>query len=299
MTLLHDFFHAKNIQGFQRLLDGSNDKKQAAGSSGAAGTSGGHRPSPLNSTVAYVDVNSRDWLGRSVLHLVVTSNHCLEYLRLLLKHPNVNVNLADVESQWTPLHRALYHANIPAAYVHPASALSFTDLVCSRLLLQRSDIDISLKDKEGYTAFDVYNSTLHGTKPDLEDRDAELFTWGANRCVYLLVAHVLRLTSAPGMAHWDWGTETTECTPTRSCFSLRKSLLPRCRSPNASAKYTFAMRKCPNSTPVSSTPSARGMSDIPSAVVTSESSGNLRVCGFGSGGRCAVYATAKDVVLTP
>ena len=46
------------------------------------------------------------------------------------------------------------------------------------LLLQRSDIDTSLKDLEGYTAFDLYNSTMSGTKPDAKDVNAELFTWG-------------------------------------------------------------------------------------------------------------------------
>jgi hypothetical protein len=50
----------------------------------------------------------------------------------------------------------------------------------SLLLLQRSDIDISIKDYEGYTAFDLYNSTVEGTKPDNAGR-ADLLTWGANR----------------------------------------------------------------------------------------------------------------------
>lgn len=52
------------------------------------------------------------------------------------------------------------------------------------LLLKRTDVDTSLKDFEGYTAFDLYNSTLRTTKPShLGDVSAELFTWGANRYV--------------------------------------------------------------------------------------------------------------------
>lgn len=52
------------------------------------------------------------------------------------------------------------------------------------LLLQRLDTDTSLKDIEGYTAFDLYNSTLNGTKPcDGFEVDAELYTWGVNRYV--------------------------------------------------------------------------------------------------------------------
>ena len=161
MNLLHDYFHVRNLKGFQRLLDGGNDSKKT-------GPSSLGRPSPVANNL---DVNSRDWLGRTALHLAASSSETIDYLKALLKHPNINVNIPDVESQWTPLHRALYNANIVGA--------------C--LLLQRSDIDISLKDKEGYTAFDVYNSTINGTKPDLGCRDAELFTWGANRYVRTFV----------------------------------------------------------------------------------------------------------------
>ena len=49
------------------------------------------------------------------------------------------------------------------------------------LFLQRSDVDTSLKDFEGYTAFDLYNSTVNDTKPDANNLRAELFTWGTNR----------------------------------------------------------------------------------------------------------------------
>lgn len=51
----------------------------------------------------------------------------------------------------------------------------------SLLLLQRTDTDRSLQDFEGYTAFDLYNLTVNGTKPGSGDPFAELFTWGANR----------------------------------------------------------------------------------------------------------------------
>ena len=56
-------------------------------------------------------------------------------------------------------------------------------IICRLLFLQRSDVDTSLKDFEGYTAFDLYNSTVNDTKPDANDLRAELFTWGTNRYV--------------------------------------------------------------------------------------------------------------------
>ena len=52
------------------------------------------------------------------------------------------------------------------------------------MLLKRTDTDTSVKDMEGYTAFDIYNSTVQSAIPTtLGNGYAELLTWGANRCV--------------------------------------------------------------------------------------------------------------------
>lgn len=77
------------------------------------------------------DVNARDWLGRSVLHLACASAEpaAIEYVKLLLSHPAINVNLCDLESHWTALHRALYNGNLSAAYVLPLSRC-----ICSYLV---------------------------------------------------------------------------------------------------------------------------------------------------------------------
>lgn len=68
------------------------------------------------------------------------------FFSTLLKNPNISVNLQDYESGQTALHRALYVGNIRAA----------------RDLLLRNDIDSSIKDLEGLTAFDLYNGTVEG-----------------------------------------------------------------------------------------------------------------------------------------
>jgi len=88
MTSLHAHFHNRNQAAFQRQLSAA-------------------------------DVNARDWLGRTVLHMACASadKAATEYVRLLLAHPAVNLNLQDTESHWTALHRALYNGNIHAAYV--------------------------------------------------------------------------------------------------------------------------------------------------------------------------------------
>lgn len=91
MTSLHAYFHNRDQAAFQRQL----------------------------STPILIDVNARDWLGRTVLHLAcaASARPAIEYVRMLLAHRAIDVNLQDVESHWTALHRALYNGNIAAAYV--------------------------------------------------------------------------------------------------------------------------------------------------------------------------------------
>lgn len=82
----------------------------------------------------------------SVLHLAAsaTTQQAYTFLTILLRSPNLSVNLQEYESGYTALHRALYAGNIRAA----------------RDLLARTDIDLSVKDAEGLTAFDLYNGTV-------------------------------------------------------------------------------------------------------------------------------------------
>lgn len=212
MTLLHDYFNTRNLQAFQRLLDGSAERSSSTntvlsstptGSSNNVPGGGGrswNRPNAMNSMC---QVNAKDWLGRTALHLACSSLESIEYTRALLKHPNIDVNLSDSESHWTPLHRALYAANLPAVYVGCYfCSLILTDVMSSLLLLQRNDIDASAKDLEGYTAFDLYNSTVNGTKPDTEALTTELYTWGANMWVGEYDCIGAQLNRHSGMQRW-------------------------------------------------------------------------------------------------
>jgi len=115
MTQLHAYFSLRQQHNFQRLLDGSRGQSSSSSLSNSGGKSWS-RPSALTSAMI-CDVNARDWLGRTVLHLACASDEpsSLEYVRLLLAHPSININLQDTESHWTALHRALFHGNIAAA----------------------------------------------------------------------------------------------------------------------------------------------------------------------------------------
>lgn len=169
MTALHAHFHLRNQQAFQRLLDGGGGSRSQAPGLSSSGGKSWNRPSPLTgNNPSPLDVNARDGLGRTVLHLAAAAQDAAatEYVRMLLAHPDIQINLTDAESHWTALHRALYHGNLSTAIT----------------LLQRPDIEVTLRDLEGYTAFDLYNSTLQGTKPASDDTSsADLLTWGANR----------------------------------------------------------------------------------------------------------------------
>lgn len=231
MSLLHAYFHTKNQQAFKRLLDTPHGSY-----TGQASSSGGkswNRPNHLSSDL---NVNARDALGRTVLHLAAASTlpSAQEYVRMLLAHSQININLQDYESHWTALHHSLYHGNI-------ATAL---------LLLQRNDIELDLKDLEGYRAFDLYNSTVEHTKP--EEGHGMLYTWGANRNASL------------GLGDPDDRQFPDHVVLDRPATSTNDSLDTRFRP-------VYIERVV--------------MAKLHTGVVSDEVRNNLRLCGFGSGGR--------------
>ncbi|KAH7923696.1 hypothetical protein BV22DRAFT_1036046 [Leucogyrophana mollusca] len=244
MTLLHVYFTLRNQQAFQRLLEGTGSRGQSSSSTAGLSTSGGKswtRSSTLTSVVA-TDVNALDSLGRTVLHLACSSIEpsSVEYVRMLLAHPIININAQDTEGHWTALHRALYHGNIAAA----------------TLLLRRPEVDTSMKDHEGYTAFDLYNSTLRTTKPSSFDGgSADLFTWGTNR------------NAALGL-----GDGNDRVYPDQV-------VIPHKDDPITRQKKSIEERFSPIQV------RQLAMSRLHTVILTSETRDNVRVCGFGGGGR--------------
>lgn len=125
--------------------------------------------------------------------------------------------------------------------------------------MERSEIDITIRDAEGNTAIDLYNSTINYTKPSVADArlrtagrrlspPTELYTWGANRNA------TLGLGDGNDRVH----PEHVQLYPTfktKSSFQLPPSI------------------------------SHVGMSKLHTAVVTDDPTNNVRVCGFGLGGR--------------
>lgn len=76
----------------------------------ASGWGGGGAQSLADRAVVVAEINRRDHLGRTVLHLAVVEQDpwALDWVELLLAVPGCAVNLQDTESGWSALHRALY-----------------------------------------------------------------------------------------------------------------------------------------------------------------------------------------------
>ncbi|CAD6887498.1 unnamed protein product [Tilletia controversa] len=189
------------------------------------------------------EVNRRDEFGRTSLHLVCASPDgiAIDFLHALLSHPSLNVNLQDFESGYTALHLALYAGNLHIALT----------------LLRKADTDLRVKDFEGLTPFDLYNSTISGTNPRWtpEIGGSELFTWGVNRNFTL------------GLGDGD-------------DRALPKSVLLNkvydgyaLKQMEAGARYDrLRIRDV-------------AMSKLHTVVLTTERSGNVWVCGFGGNAR--------------
>ncbi|KAE8234233.1 hypothetical protein CF326_g725 [Tilletia indica] len=195
---LLECWEQRDLQRFRVILKGGNlqdrsgqgqGQQQHANTSGSFSTSAGggggfssgsYARSPPNGSswgrsdgivgpAPPSEVNRRDEYGRTSLHLVCASTDgiAIDFLHALLSHPSLNVNLQDFESGYTALHLALYAGNLPIALT----------------LLRKADTDLRIKDFEGLTPFDLYNSTISGTNPKWapEVGGSELFTWGVNR----------------------------------------------------------------------------------------------------------------------
>ncbi|KAH0836900.1 hypothetical protein J3R83DRAFT_8715 [Lanmaoa asiatica] len=258
MTLLHVYFILRNQQAFQRLLE----RDRLATNPQAGQSTSASKSWTRKNIASALEVNAFDHLGRTVLHLACASTEpaSLEYSRMLLAHPSINVNLADKENHWTALHRALYAGNIEAAI----------------MLLKRTDTDASIKDVEGYTAFDLYNSTVRTTNPtSLEDNYADLLTWGANRNA------ALGLGDSNDRAHPDRVVILNKDAPLPASRTLEERFRPvKVRDVSMSKLHTGRRYDV----------LARDLYNVCAVILTDEPRDNVRLCGFGSGGRLGPFS---------
>ncbi|KAM5507510.1 hypothetical protein McanMca71_001664 [Microsporum canis] len=118
------------------------------------------RPALSNTTLTRNDINARDKHGRTLMHLIASSDkeNAYGFARALLAVPGpfLDIYLQDAESGWTCLHRALYAGNISIAHA----------------ILERDGSSglIKIKDREGNSPFEVFNSSVIYDTPEVTKR---------------------------------------------------------------------------------------------------------------------------------
>ncbi|KAG9789413.1 BTB/POZ domain-containing protein 1 [Exophiala dermatitidis] len=108
------------------------------------------------------EMNTKDAFGRSLLHHAVSSRseEALSFVKALLEMPFVDLYAQDVESGWTPLHRALYFGNISIAHALMARDIQLaTDYTATTQRAHAGGL-VKIKDHEGNSPFEVFGLTI-------------------------------------------------------------------------------------------------------------------------------------------
>ena len=269
------------------------------------------------------DINSQDSHGVTLLHQIAssTSANASEFALALLQLPILDLYIQDYESGWTALHRALYFGNVKIAralmdrdiqdamdYSHGAAAHTAGGL-------------IKIKDREGYSPFDVYGASIanrilsrtpnvlslgggiedednemaqgvsgdstnetqaQGLAPRTQINGDEIFAFGSNKNFTL-----------------GFGDEDDRQFPERVYLKRPDQLMYRFyeeymastqgrlrRSSDPAPSKPFGIFEMPAAVryrPI--TIQDVQLSKLHSAILTTDPEANLYVCGFGSGGR--------------
>ncbi|KIW29899.1 uncharacterized protein PV07_05685 [Cladophialophora immunda] len=108
------------------------------------------------------EVNTKDSFGRTILHHAASSqsDDALAFVKALLEIPFLDLYVQDLESGWTPLHRALYFGNISVA--HALMARDIQDATDYTTSAQHSHAGglVKIKDHEGNSPFEVFGLTI-------------------------------------------------------------------------------------------------------------------------------------------
>lgn len=266
-------------------------------------------------------LNARDQFGRTILHHVASSQKptAIDFALVLLEEPSLDIYVQDWESGWTALHRALYAGNIAIAQALVArdvyDATSFKKPGNSS---HTSGSLIKIKDREGYSPFDVYGATITSrdikravsersallpTLPELADNDAasdapstyegdgdaiQGVTYPQSSCGDEVFTFGSNKNLNLGLGHQD-----DRQFPERVSLKRPEHLLQRFyreyqeqlpdyhthSAPHHSNELPALIRDKPMKF------NAIAMSKLHTAILTSDPESNLFICGFGPGGR--------------
>ncbi|KAL4979064.1 hypothetical protein BDW66DRAFT_128471 [Aspergillus desertorum] len=341
---LWEFFLRDDVESFQRFLasasytSGGQRAPPGGGAHSNTGISGPMISSPLGAspkgkkstgtspatpvlergggglrstrTISRDELNARDQHGRTLLHHVASSRKptAADFALALLEVPYLDIYVQDLESGWTALHRALYAGNATIAQALMArDARDATDLSTPGPLSQPSGGLIKIKDREGYSPFDVYASTItsrtlkpllpdHGLddassvsssdgedaaeyleKPSMNLFGDEVFTFGSNKNLNL------------GVGDQDdrqYPERITLARPTHLLNRFFREYQEQHNDVKTASSHNPSNQDLPafiKARPLKIQTLA--MSKLHTAILTDDPESNLFMCGFGPGGR--------------
>ena len=348
-TYLWKYYLEDDIESFRHFLEvadygGSHSRPNIAGRAGGSivgspgrglatspalksrnkGQSSSSKGGRTSSVVilSRAEINSKDSHGVALLHHAASSlsANAPMFAAALIELPMLDLYAQDLESGWTPLHRALYSGNVTIA----------------RALMDRDVQDFSnsaggnhagglikIKDKEGNSPFDVYGTTIasrmitHGSQahtlssgeedqqedtastggsdgsgaeqrrnshingPSLELDGDEMYSFGSNKNLNL-----------------GFGDEDDRQFPERITLKRPEHLVRRLYSEHVasiakdSPGFVEQMPKSPSPTEMPALVQFKPikiqdvqLSKFHTAVLTTDPEANLYMCGFGPGGR--------------
>ncbi|KAL5343641.1 hypothetical protein BJX70DRAFT_117175 [Aspergillus crustosus] len=351
---LWEFFLRDDVEGFQRYLASasytSGGQRISSGGGGSLGYPGGSGSiisssigaSPKNKkstgtspatlgldrsatprsakNLSKDELNARDQLGRSLLHHIASSPKptAADFALILLEAPYLDIHAQDSESGWTALHRALYAGNATIAQALMARDVrDATDLSKPGYLGHPSGGLIKIKDREGYSPFDVYAATINSrdvgriaptaalgpSLPDLELNDVssvassdaqdaiediqtsrvnlfgdEVFAFGSNKNLNLGVGD---------QNDRQFPERVTLRRPEHLLQRLYREHQERHEDPRAPIPRESGLNRDLPAFIKSKPPKIQtlAMSKLHTAILTTDPESNLFMCGFGPGGR--------------
>ncbi|KAL5000393.1 hypothetical protein BDV10DRAFT_37879 [Aspergillus recurvatus] len=261
-------------------------------------------------TISRDELNARDQHGRTLLHHVASSPKptAADFALALLEVPYLDIYAQDLESGWTALHRALYAGNATIAQaLMVRDARDATDLSKPGSLSHPSGGLIKIKDREGYSPFDVYASTITSrtlgplasdlglddasSVSSLDDENAaedlkkpstnlfgdEVFTFGSNKNLNL------------GVGDQDDRQYPERITLTRPAHLLHR-FFREYQEQHGDVKTASSRDPSNQDLPafIKAKPlkiKTLAMSKLHTAILTDDPESNLFMCGFGPGGR--------------
>lgn len=270
-----------------------------------------------NTSLGRAEVNSRDHAGLTILLRAAssTSQNAIAFVQALVDHPAIDLHIQDPESGWNALHRALYAGNISIARLLLDKERDLTGQIGGASVAKAGRL-IRTKDHEGFSPFDLYNSTIAQRDLQLlggeEDSDegseaeelgvaegpsandasigSELFAFGSNKNLTL------------GLGDEDDRQFPERVYLQRPAHLLQKffdEYLETARA-DISASTSHSLDETPTLTRYRELlVQDVVLSKYHSAIVTTDPVSNLYVCGIGRGGRLGLGDENTRFTYTP